>query len=198
MIRPVLRSIAMAIFLIPGAAMAHTGIGQTAGFAHGLAHPASGIDHTLAMVAVGVFAWQLGGRALWLVPATFVLVMIAGGTLGMAGIDIPFVETGIALSVVILGAIIALGMRAPVATAMAIVGAFAVFHGHAHGAEMPHDASGLTYGAGFMLGTALLHASGLALGFFIGRIGEARSPDIVRAAGMLTSVAGIAILAGIL
>ncbi len=188
------RSIAIALCFFPVAAMAHTGVGDTSGFVHGFSHPVSGIDHILAMVAVGIFAYQLGGRALWLVPGTFVLVMALGGALGIAGIPVPFIEAGIALSVVILGAIIALGVKAPVAIAMAIVGVFAIFHGHAHGAEMPADTSGATYALGFMLGTALLHSAGLALGFLIGRIGEIRGPNIVRAAGAATSMAGLALL----
>jgi urease accessory protein len=180
--------------LLPATAFAHTGIGDTAGFVHGFSHPIGGVDHVLAMVAVGIFAYQLGGRALWLVPATFVLVMAAGGALGMTGATLPYTEIGIALSVVILGAIIALAVKAPVAAAMALVGIFAIFHGFAHGAEMPADSSGAMYAAGFMLGTALLHAAGLALGFLIGRIGEARGPLIVRGAGALTAIAGLLLL----
>ncbi len=145
--------------LLPTAAFAHTGIGATTGFGHGFVHPLTGIDHVLAMTAVGMFAWQLGGRALWLVPATFVGLMAAGGALGVAGVGVPFVEAGIALSVVVLGAIVALGIRSPVAVAMGIVGLFAIFHGHAHGAEMPENAGGLTYALGFMLATAALHGN---------------------------------------
>jgi urease accessory protein len=194
MIHFLFRSIVAVLYVLPSAALAHTGIGDTAGFMHGFSHPVSGIDHILAMVAVGIFAYQLGGRALWMVPATFVLVMAAGGALGIAGVGIPYIEVGIALSVVILGAVIALGVKAPVAVAMAIVGVFAIFHGHAHGAEMPADTSGAMYAAGFMLGTALLHAVGVGLGFVIGRIGEARGPMIVRVAGALTCLAGILLL----
>ena len=130
--------IAAPLALLPTLALAHTGVGETSGFSHGFMHPVSGLDHILAMVLVGIFAWQLGGRALWAVPATFVLVMAVGGGLGIVGIDIPFVEVGIGLSVVVLGAIVAFGVKAPVAVAMAVVGLFAIFHGHAHGAEMPH------------------------------------------------------------
>ena len=140
-----------ALFLAPSLAFAHTGVGDTLGFVHGFSHPLSGLDHVLAMVMVGVLAWQLGGRAVWVVPATFVLVMAGGGALGMMGVAIPFVEIGIALSVIILGAIVALGIRAPVAIAAGIVGLFAIAHGHAHGAEMPAAAAGMAYAAGFML-----------------------------------------------
>ena len=189
-----IRLLALAIVLIPGAAFAHTGHGDASGIWHGFSHPVGGIDHVLAMVAVGILAYQLGGRALWLVPATFVTVMALGGALGMAGASLPYLEAGIALSVVILGAVIALAIKTPVAAAMAMVGVFAIFHGFAHGAEMPANTSGAMYAAGFMLGTALLHISGLALGFLIGRIGEARGPLIVRGTGALTAIAGLLLL----
>src|SRR4051794_25073867 len=140
--------VAALLISVASAAQAHTGIGDTAGFAHGFAHPLGGIDHVVVMVAVGLFAARLGGRALWLVPLSFVSVMIAGGALGMAGIDVPFVEFGIGLSVVVLGLAVAFGLHLPTAAAMALVGVFAIFHGHAHGAEMPESASGLIYGAG--------------------------------------------------
>lgn len=198
MTRRLILVLAGALSLVPAAALAHTGVGDTSGFVHGFSHPVSGIDHILAMVAVGVFAYQLGGRAFWLVPGTFVLVMALGGALGMAGIPVPYVEVGIALSVIVLGAVIALGIKAPVAIAMGIVGLFAIFHGHAHGAEMPTDTLGAAYAAGFMIATALLHGAGILLGFLIGRIGEARGPWVVRTAGALTSLAGIALLVGIL
>jgi urease accessory protein len=183
--------------LAPTAAMAHTGVGDAGGFAHGFWHPITGLDHVLAMVLVGMLAWQLGGRAFWLVPATFVLVMAIGGGLGVAGIAVPMVELGIALSVVVLGAAVALGIRAPVAVAMAIAGLFAIFHGHAHGAEMPGDASGLAYGVGFMIATALLHLGGLGLGCLIGAAGD-RYGLVVRSAGGLAAIAGLAILTGVL
>ena len=145
----------LAAFLAPTAALAHTGVGDTSGFMHGFTHPLGGLDHQLAMILVGIFAYQLGGRALWLVPLTFVGIMALGGFLGIAGIPVPFIEIGIALSVIVLGAIVAFGVKVPVAAAMGIVGLFAIFHGHAHGSEMPMDASGLEYGLGFMLATAL-------------------------------------------
>jgi urease accessory protein len=186
---------ALAIFaaLSPITAMAHTGVGAGAGLAHGLWHPITGLDHVLAMVLVGALAWQLGGRARWLVPATFVLVMAAGGALAVAGAALPLVEIGIALSIVVLGAAVAFGVRAPVAVAMGIAGLFAVFHGHAHGAEMPVDASGLGYGVGFMIATALLHLGGLGLGYLAAAAGD-RCAVVVRSAGGLAAIAGIAIL----
>ena len=165
----------VALSLIPTAALAHTGAGSASGFFQGFAHPVGGLDHVLAMVTVGLLAWQLGGRALWLVPAAFVAAMALGGWLGIAGIALPHVELGIALSVVVLGAVVALGIKAPLAVAMGLAGLFAVFHGHAHGAEMPHDATGTAYAAGFLMATALLHLSGIALGFLIASLGACRS-----------------------
>jgi urease accessory protein len=166
-------TIAAALTLVPTAALAHPGLGDAHGFAHGLAHPLGGLDHLLAMVTVGIFAWQLGGRALWLVPGAFVLAMAGGGALAAQGIAVPLVELGIALSVVVLGAIVALGVKAPLAIAMALVGFFAIFHGQAHATEMPLGASPGAYAAGFVLATALLHVAGIALGVAIGRIGAA-------------------------
>src|SRR6478752_3200020 len=179
-------TLAAALTLVPTAAFAHPGIGEMHGFTHGFAHPLGGLDHMLAMVTVGIFAWQLGGRALWLVPAAFVAAMALGGALA---------ETGIAASVIVLGATVALGIKAPVAIAMGLVGLFAIFHGHAHGAEMPLDAGAGTYAAGFMLATALLHMGGIALGAAIGRIGEAYGLAAYRLGGGLVALAGVAILA---
>lgn len=192
------RAAAIALALSPAAAFAHTGIGETSGFMHGFAHPVSGLDHILAMVMVGVFAYQLGGRALWLVPATFVLVMAMGGGLGVFGIDVPFVEVGIALSVIVLGAIVALDIKAPTAVAVGMVGLFAIFHGHAHGVEMPENAGSLAYAAGFMIATAVLYAVGVGLGLLIGKIGEQYGSTVVRATGGAAAVAGVGILTGVL
>ncbi|TDW33475.1 urease accessory protein [Rhizobium azibense] len=198
--KAILKSVLLALVAtaLPAAAYAHPVAGEAAGFAHGFTHPISGIDHVLAMIMVGVFAYQLGGRATWLVPATFVLVMALGGALGVAGIDIPFVEAGIALSVVLLGAVVAFNVKAPAAIAMAVVGLFATFHGHAHGAEMPESAAGAAYGGGFLIATALLHAVGLGLGYAIGRIGERRGFIVTRLAGGIAAIAGVGILAGVI
>lgn len=189
---------AAALTALPTLAFAHTGVGATHGFAHGFAHPLSGLDHMLAMVTVGMFAWQLGGRAIWAVPATFVALMAVGGALGVAGVSVPFVELAIALSVVVLGAMVAFGLKAPLAVAMGLAGFFALFHGHAHGTEMPLDASGLSYGLGFMLATGLLHGAGLGLGMAIGRFGEAHGGKVVRGAGAAVAVAGLALVGGML
>ncbi|MGE0008170.1 MAG: HupE/UreJ family protein [Parvibaculaceae bacterium] len=186
----------LVLALSAGVAQAHTGVGSTMGFGHGFGHPFSGLDHILAMVAVGLFAANLGGRALWLVPASFVAMMAVGGMLGIAGIGVPFVEIGIALSVVVLGAAVALSWNVPVAAAMTLVGVFAIFHGHAHGAEMPLAASGLAYAAGFMLATAILHAIGIGLGLSIGALARSHSHRITQVGGGAMALAGVGILAG--
>jgi urease accessory protein len=187
--------LAAAFVLLPTLAVAHPGHPGTPDLVHGFLHPLSGIDHILAMVAVGVFAAQLDGRALWLVPASFVAVMAAAGLAGMAGIALPHVETGIALSVLVLGAAVALRVNMPVAAAMGLVGFFAIFHGHAHGAEMPETASGLAYGAGFVAATAALHGLGIALGLVIGRTASAQR--IARVGGAAAALVGVALLAGL-
>jgi urease accessory protein len=185
--------LAAAALLAPEAAFAHPGLGHAAGFAHGFAHPLGGLDHVLAMVAVGMFAANLGGRALWAVPLSFVALMAVGGALGVAQIGIPYVETGIALSVVILGLVVALQAQWPVAAAMALVGVFALFHGHSHGTEMPLDVSGATYAAGFMLATALLHMAGIGLG-----IGMSQWRRAAQLSGAGLALVGIGLLAGVL
>jgi urease accessory protein len=182
------------LLLAATGAQAHVGVDDTNGFVHGFMHPIGGIDHVLVMVAVGLFAAHLGGRALWLVPASFVSMMIVGGIIGMTGVGLPFVEVGIGLSVVILGLAVAIGYRLPVAAAMAMVGLLAIFHGHAHGVEMPDSASGV----GFVLATASLHAVGIGLGLGIGKLSEAHGTHVLRLAGSAMALAGIAILTGYL
>jgi urease accessory protein len=191
------RLLAIAVALsASSAAQAHVAVGDTSGLAHGFMHPMSGIDHILAMVAVGLFAAHLGGRALWLVPLSFVSMMIVGGALGMAGVPLPFVEIGIGLSVIVLGLAVATSLDVPTAIAMALVGFFAIFHGHAHGAEMPETASGLEYGAGFVLATATLHGLGIGLGLAIGNPSQAYGRRILQAAGGVMALTGVAILVG--
>ncbi len=179
-----------------GVAEAHTGVGHTIGFMHGFMHPLSGLDHTLAMVAVGLFAARLGGKAFWAVPLAFVAMMVVGGTMGMNGIGLPYVEFGIAASVIVLGAAVALDFSLPVSAAMGLVGFFAVFHGHAHGAEMPVDATGLTYGMGFVIATALLHCAGLGLGLAISRATVSGHSGLVKLTGAAMAVAGVGMMAG--
>lgn len=179
--------------LAPAMAFAHPGHGDQSGFIHGFLHPIGGFDHILAMVTVGILAYQIGGRALWLVPATFLAVMAAGGLLGVSGMSFYLVEPGIAASVVVLGVIVALALKPPVAVAMRLVALFAVFHGYAHGVEAPVAASA-TYGAGFMLATALLHATGIAFGMLVGRISERHGQLGYRLAGSAVALAGLVIL----
>jgi urease accessory protein len=179
--------------LAPAVAFAHAGHGEHSGFIHGFMHPIAGLDHILAMVTVGILAYQIGGRALWLVPTTFLAVMAAGGLLGVAGISFYFVEPGIAASVVVLGVIVALALKPPVAVVMALVALFAVFHGYAHGIEAPVDGAAV-YGAGFMLATALLHAFGIAFGMLVGRIAERQGQFGYRLAGSAVALTGLVIL----
>jgi len=185
---------AAALSLAAAPAFAHTGVGAHSGIAAGFAHPLFGLDHLLAMVAVGAWAALLGGRALWLVPAAFVAAMVAGGALAVSGAALPMVETAIALSVVVLGALVALNARVVVGLGMAVVAAFAVFHGHAHGSEMPAGLSVAGYAAGFALATALLHAAGAVLATVVVRLA---STGAVRWAGAATAIAGVGIAAGL-
>lgn len=190
---------ALAIILLlitPSMAFAHTGNGDTMGFMHGFEHPIGGLDHILAMLAVGVFAYVLGGRALWLVPLSFVGMMLVGFVLGLGQVDLPFVELGIALSSVAIGAAAALNRPMPVAGAMALVGVFAIFHGHAHGAEMPANSSGLGYAAGFIIATALLHAAGIGAAMATARFAGSHAKATARFAGGLFALAGVGVMAG--
>ncbi len=187
-----------AALLVASAAEAHTGVGAASGLSHGFFHPLGGLDHILAMVGVGLLGVVIGGRALWLVPASFIAMMAVGGALGVAGVGIPFVEAGIALSVVVIGAALAFGSKLPVALAMAVAGGFAVFHGHAHGTEMPLAASGLTYGLGFMAATALLHGLGIGAGFAVSKVAGEATRRAARVGGALLSLSGLALLTGVL
>ncbi|TIT58492.1 MAG: protein hupE, partial [Mesorhizobium sp.] len=134
----------------------------------GFTHPLSGLDHMTVMLAVGLWAALKGGKAIWAWPAAFVGIMLAGAALGMAHLPLPFVEPGILASVVALGLLVALAVDLPVSAGVAIIGLFALFHGHAHGTEVPENAGGLEYMAGFAIATVLLHAIGIAAGFGLG------------------------------
>lgn len=172
-------------------ALAHTEGGMTGGFFSGVSHPISGWDHVVAMVAVGLWGAFLGTPAIWVLPVVFPVVMAFGGVLGILGIEVPFVEIGIALSAVVLGLCVALALRPPLWVAAVLVGAFAIFHGHAHGTELPGAASAYAYAAGFVLATGLLHLAGIALGLL------ARWPAgklTVRAGGILIAAAGVMFL----
>ena len=156
---------ALAILLVgPSMALAHVGVGSTNGFSAGLIHPITGLDHLCAMIGVGLWAAQRGGRANWLIPLAFLGVMALGVALGAAGVALPLVEQGIVASVLILGVLIAAAIRLPLVASALLVGTFALFHGHAHGAEMPLTASGMACGLGFLAASATLLGFGVALG----------------------------------
>ncbi|HEV7293553.1 MAG TPA: HupE/UreJ family protein [Devosia sp.] len=183
------------LLLSPSLTFAHSG-GHAGGFVHGFEHPIGGIDHVLAMVAVGVFAFVLGGRALWAVPLSFVGMMLVGFLLGSAQIGLPHVELGIAASSIAIGALAAAGRSLPVSLAAVLVGIFAVFHGHAHGAEMPADASGLTYGLGFLVATGLLHLIGIGVTAAVAKLVGRHGTAIARLAGGALTLGGVGVLAG--
>ena len=191
-----IRMAGYALLALPGTAFAHPGH-ETASAVHGLMHPFTGLDHLLAMLLVGLFAYQLGGRALWALPLAFLTAMGMGGVLGMASPGTGLVEIGIALSVIVLGAAVALNIKAPVALAAAVVGMFAVFHGYAHGAEMPTSAGAISYGAGFMLGTALLVAVGIALGIIQNLAAKRASGSLVRSLGTVAALVGVGLFTGV-
>ena len=181
--------------LLPTAAFAHPAIGPAAGFAHGFAHPLGGIDHVLAMIAVGLLAANLGGRALWALPLAFVSLMVVGGALGMTGVPIPYVEIAVALSVAVFGAAIAAQRQWPVVAAAALVGVFALFHGHAHGSELAPTMSAGAFIAGFVLATALLHVTGIALGLGVAKLGAKPARLCTQWGGGTIALAGVALLA---
>ena len=157
----------------------------------GISHPLFGADHILAMVAVGIWASQIGGRAFWAVPVAFVSMMALGFGLAVAGMSLPFVEPAILASVIGLGLLVAAAIRLPVAASAAVVGIFALFHGHAHGGELG-SAGALPFGLGFLAATAALHGTGLALGLGVSRLG----PALARILGIATVVGGAAITFG--
>jgi urease accessory protein len=186
---------AAAAALLPGVALAHTGVGVAGGFLSGFTHPVFGFDHVVAMVAVGLWGAFLGQPAIWLLPVVFPVVMAFGGLAGVVGVPLPGVEMGIALSAVALGAMVALALRPPLWVAAVLVGAFAIFHGHAHGTELPEAANPLAYGVGFVIATGLLHLSGIALGLL------SRWPaglQAVRVGGGAIACVGLYFLAGAL
>lgn len=184
----------LAALILPRVALAHPGHDPN-GFASGVAHPVSGLDHIMAMIAVGLWAAQMGGRAVWAVPLSFVSVMLAGGAMGMAGVEIPFVESGILASILVLGLLIAAAAKLPLYASLPMVGVFALCHGHAHGAEMAAGASGMGYSAGFVIATAGLHLAGLSLGALL----KVKAPSFVlRAAGGAVAASALLLWAGAL
>lgn len=186
-------TILAALLLAAGTAPAHAHLdpGAHGSFMAGFSHPLFGTDHVLAMVAVGLWAAMLGGRALWAVPAAFVGVMLAGFLAATAGLPLPFVEPAILASVVAIGLLVALAVPVPVGVGMAVVGFFALFHGHAHGGEIG-EATSLGYAGGFAIATALLHAAGVAAGLGVARLFSGGLGGLVtRAAGGTTALAGV-------
>lgn len=189
---------ATALATLAAPALAHTGGAPAAGLAAGFLHPLGGLDHLLTMISVGALAALVGGRALWMAPLAFVSVMALCAVAAAAGIAVPMVEAGIAASVLGIGLATAFGRSLSVSVAVVLAGVFAVFHGHAHGAEMPAAASGLVYGAGFVLATALLHGAGLAATLFAARFFEEAGARSVRLAGAATATVGLAMVGGVL
>ncbi len=185
----------LAALFVATPAFAHVGLGDHGGFMHGFMHPIGGADHVLAMVGVGLLAAQLGGRALWFVPSAFVSMMVLGGVLGFEGVDVPFVEAGIAASVIVIGALVAFDAKLPTALAMAIVGAFAVFHGHAHGMELPEGSTPLEFAEGFVLATILLHTSGIGLGLALRKIASGPRVWVTKVLGGVMAAIGVSLLA---
>jgi urease accessory protein len=189
-----LRFSALISLLISFPALAHEeGVGH-AGFLVGLLHPALGLDHLLAMLSVGILSAQIGGRAMWSVPLTFVVVMTIGSIMGGHNIPIPLVESGIALSVIALGIALAADKNMATAWAMLFVSFFAIFHGHAHGTEMPDVGNPITYGIGFILGTAIIHLAGVLVGVMSKRI--PKGPVVLRVSGAAIAIIGVTMLLG--
>jgi urease accessory protein len=184
--RFILALISLACLSFP--ALAHTEEGAVGGLLSGFSHPLFGLDHLLAMLAVGIWGAQMGGRLIWTLPVAFPLVMAAGGLLGMAGFTIPHVETGIALSVLALGLVITLALRPPEAIALLLIAIFAIFHGYAHGIEMPSAADPAAYGAGFVAATGLIHVAGIGIGLTLGRLWNGQ---LSRGIGGLIAAAGV-------
>jgi urease accessory protein len=192
--RPSWSKFALACLLWPGLALAHVGQGDiSGGFLAGVAHPVLGPDHVVAMVAVGIWGAQLGAPAIWVLPVTFPIVMALGGVLGGFGVPIPGVEIGIALSAIVLGGMIAIARRPPLWVAAIVVGIFAIFHGHAHGAELPEAANAVSYSVGFVAATGSLHALGILIGvanrWSVGA-------KVLRAGGGMIAACGFYFLAG--
>lgn len=181
-------SIMVLILIWPVVAWAHVESGQAGGFVSGLGHPVSGLDHVLAMVAVGLWGAQLGAPAMWLLPVAFPMMMAFGGMLGLMGIPVPGIEVGIAISAVVLGALILREARLPLAAALVVVAFFAIFHGHAHGTELMPGQNAMLYSLGFVIATGMLHAVGICIGLVhrwpVGRVA-------LRGAGSLVLVGGL-------
>ncbi|TCP90233.1 urease accessory protein [Rhizobium sp. PP-CC-2G-626] len=190
MTRRFLAAAAAAFALSAAPAFAHLDPAEHGSMMAGITHPLSGLDHVLVMVAVGLWAAQMGGRALLAVPTAFVVTMALGFALALSGLDLPFVEPAILASIVALGLLVAMAVRMPVAAGAGVVGIFALFHGYAHGGELG-AATALPFGLGFAISTAALHAAGIGLGLMIGRMGNASL--VSRFLGAATAVTGAAL-----
>jgi len=190
--RLTLSAIALAAAIVP--AYAHVGAGLTSSFSAGFGHPLSGLDHVAVMIAVGLWAVQKGGRAIWAWPVAFVGVMLVGGALGMAHVALPFVEPAILASVVTLGLMVALAIDLPVSAGVAVIAAFAFFHGHSHGTEVAAGVGGLEYMAGFAAATALLLGVGIAAALSLG----SRFRGMVQAAGAVCAALGAGLAFGVI
>lgn len=181
---------AVCAILFPSLAFAHVGVGEYHGFLLGLSHPFSGFDHLVAMIAIGLWAAQLGGNARWSVPLGFVMVMACSGILSLYVSPLPFVESGITLSLLILGLLIAATVRLPVMVSILIAAIFAVFHGSAHGAELPPNIAALSYASGFVTATALLHLSGIGIASLLNKYGRSQW---LRFTGVAVVLCGLAL-----
>lgn len=176
------------LVMLPVSAYPHGNTGNS-GFVSGLNHPVFGLDHLIAMVTVGLLSAQIGGSAIWTVPATFVSVMVMGGLLGMNNVRLPLVEYGIAVSVLVLGTALAAAKKLPVTIAMCFVGFFSIFHGHAHGVEMPRLADPAMYAIGFSLATAFLHIVGAVTGYFA--VKNINGVKLLRLTGAFIAISGV-------
>lgn len=182
------------ILASPSASLAHEATGVAGGFVSGFTHPFFGWDHVVAMVAVGLWGAFLGPPAIWLLPIVFPLIMAVGASLGIVGVPIPAVEVGIAASAVVLGLLVVMAAKPPLWIAVLIVGTFAIFHGHAHGTELPQAAEPLAYAIGFVIATGLLHLIGILFGV---AAGSAIGRVAVRAAGAVIAAVGLGFLTGV-
>jgi len=186
-------TVLLPLLLLASPALAHSGHGAAGGFLGGFTHPLMGPDHVIAMVAVGMWGAFLGAPAIWLLPVVFPLVMAFGGALGILGVPLPAIETGIAVSAIVLGLMVAFAARPPLWIAAVIVGAFAIFHGHAHGTELPAEADPAAFSIGFVMATGMLHLAGISFGLLAtwpaGKVA-------VRTAGAAIALTGAAFLTG--
>jgi len=179
--------------LAPASASAHLDGGALGGFQSGFTHPIVGIDHLLAMLAVGIWGAQMGGRNVWTLPVTFPLIMAAGGIVGMSGFALPQVELGIALSVFVLGLAIAFAWKAPEWAALVLIAVFAVFHGYAHGVELPRAVDPASYAIGFVVATGVIHVAGIGIGLLLGQAWKGRLSQTL---GGAIAVTGLYFAAG--